>query len=278
MEWELSEVTFASDNSVSFEVEMTHLDYRAAAEAVIDDEEQRWDLTRILVLFFADAITEDEMLVQTSDLASEYLLDELEKNPKEVTLTSTIQLVYSEKEETWTVEKVPEVFKACTDCFMNVDPMMYLSDEDIRSNMLEVGFDMVTEGEIDYYSYAFLYSAYGEKVQESVDSLLNDLDTSGWFDDATQDFADSYKVGTQTIVFFFALLQMHPGVEFTCEFYKDDPTNIFETETAIMTDMPEEALIIFDADIPEGLTQGTYGITIRLTDGSVFLEDAIEVK
>jgi hypothetical protein len=274
MTWEFGEVMFYSDTAYTVKVEITHKDLNAAGNAIMDNPEKRLEVFSALVMDYADI----EMDMDYTELPTEYLVDELENDPQDIVSTGAIELVYDEEEKVWTVDTLPDIFEVCLDYDITVDPTLLLESGEWLSDMLEASHNLAVEGKIDLDTYKFMYSSVGEKVLEPVESLQADLSASGWFDVVTEDFAVEYKEGTTQIVYYFSFLKEHPGVGFVCEFYQDDPNNIVYTKEFILTDMPEDLMIIFEAEVQEGLAKGIYGAKVSLADGSVFLQEEIEVK
>lgn len=274
MTWKFGEVMYYSDTAYTVKVEITHKDLDAAGNAIMDDPEKRLEVFGALVLDYA----EKEGGPGYTELPTEYLLDELENNSQDIVSTGAIELVYDEEEKIWTLDTVPDIFAKCLNYDVTVDPTVLVESGEYLSGMLEASYKLTIEGKIDLDTYRFMYFSCGEKVLEPVESIQADIMGSGWFDMSTQDYSAQYKEGTTSIVYYFALQKLHPGVEFVCETYKDDPTNIIKTETTIMTDMPEDQLAVFTTDVPEGLVKGIYGVTISSSDGSIVLQQEVEVK
>ncbi len=280
MTWEFGEGEFVSDSVFSIDVEMTYKDPLAAGEAVIGDDDKRLNVAGILVLGFIemdDAVYE-KALSESADVLSEYLITELQKNPKEITTKGTIELAYNTEQNRWVLTELPEIFTVCGNCTQNVDPFVRLPEEEIESSYVEASSRLLSEEKITPFVYDILYLTYGEQVEESVESLKKDLLANEWFDFETMELAKNYIAGSTKLVYFFAFNEEHIGVVFEYEFYKDGQSDSLVSGKKIFTDRQELNAILINTNIPEGLTKGTYYVKIRLADGTIFIEDEINVK
>lgn len=269
-----------SDSTFSIDVEMTYKDPLAAGEAMIANEDQRLDVAGILVLglIAPDETDYEKAISKSAEVMVEYLVAELEQNPREVTSTGVIELVYNTEHNTWILTQFPEVFTVCRRCTANIDPFSRLSEEEIKRNFLAVASRWLSEEIMPPNIYEIIYLLYGEQVEESVDSLQKDIIANEWFDFETMDVAKNYKAGSKKLVYFITFNEEHVGVVFEYEFFMDDPTESIISGKKIFTDRQELNSILINTNITEELTKGTYYVKILLADGSILLEDEIQVK
>jgi hypothetical protein len=113
----------------------------------------------------------------------------------------------------------------------------------------------------------------GEYTKESVEAVI---DQQGWYDYTTNTFTTSYGPNTTDIGYFITFTQYVPGLVITCNFYMGDGTSSLYSEAFTM----EEDYDYYDAGITAATVfpAGTYRVVLTLADGSVLVDQTVQVS
>ncbi len=278
LEWSIGEATIDADSLISVEVELTYADYKSAVDTVFSDPEKMTEIHRPIVLHSVNLMelpeADDEYLTRYSD----YIMAEMDKNPKTVTSTGTVVLKYNADLNTWTLASVPKLFRTFEWFYGQVDPMFndsFENSEEFEFYMIAAAEKLYEEDQIDYESYYWVYDTFCERAVIDIEEVKDRMSGFGWADYETQQEVTHYKAGTPEFAFVIDFFVPLPGLMLFYEYYKVGKKDTLYEWSVIMTGRTGTYLTYW----PEGgLKKGEYRIIVRVVDGSVLVEDTITVK
>jgi hypothetical protein len=202
------------------------------------------------------------------------------------TETVSIDLSYDETTQEWNVTYIPSSFLPCSDFEYNFDPIYnytYNDDDSISDQILNSAADaLLAEGSITQEQYNSLVgdatttvetSTAGAYTKESVEAVI---DQQGWYDYTANTFTTSYGPNTTDIGYYITFTQYVPGLTITCNFYMGDGTSSLYSESFTM----EEDFNYYDTGITAATVfpAGTYRVVLTLADGSVLVDQTVQVS
>jgi len=278
LEWSVGEATIDADSLISIEVELTYADYESAVDVVFSDPEKMAEIHRPIVLHSINLMerqeSEDEYLTRYSD----YIMAEMDKNPKTVTTKGTLVLRYNETGSTWALVSVPDIFRTFEWFYGQVDPMSGQTSTDSTLSdayMIAATELLFEEKEIEYGDYYWLYDTFCSRAVMKIEEVKDRLSSSGWADFESQEDVSYYKTGTPQFAFYVDFFIPLPGLMLFYKYYKVGQKAPLMEDKVVMTGLTGTYLTYW----PEGgLKKGEYKIIVTTVDGSVIVEDTIKVK
>lgn len=278
LEWSVGEATIDADSLISVDVELTYADYRSAVDVVFSDPEKMAEIHRPIVLHSINLMerqeSEDEYLTRYSD----YIMAEMDKNPKTVTTKGTLVLRYNGTGNTWTLVSVPDVFRNFEWFYGQVDPMSSQASADSKladKYMIAATELLFEEKEIEYGDYYWLYDTFCDRAVMKIEEVTDRLSSYGWVDFESQEDVSYYKAGTPQFAFYVDFFVPLPGLMLFYKISKVGQKDPLMEDKVVMTGQTGTYLTYW----PEGgLKKGNYEIIVRIVDGSVLVEDTISVK
>jgi len=279
LEWTVGEATIDEKSLISIELDLTYPDYKAAVNTVVYNEEKMTEVFRPSVLNVID----DDQPYDLSPYVNRYIdfvLLEMDENPKTVTTEETLVIRFNATDNTWRLITVPEMFRDFESFEYNVDPIHVEETseefEDLANKYWIAATELLyEEEEIDFFEYRSAYWRGCDRREMTIEEAKDRLKNTGWYDFVNSNGVTYYKEGDPELVFYINFHVPQPGLMLYYEFFEVGQETPLMEGQEIMMGLPAQYVSYFSED---GLKKGNYKVIVRIEDGSVLVEDTITVR
>ncbi|MBN1775280.1 MAG: hypothetical protein JW817_02310 [Clostridiales bacterium] len=275
MTWTIGEKEMLSGTAADIEVSVCYPDHFGAADEVVQDKERMVEVTRPVVLYYAQRTNEREAFLEYSNQIAEYVVGAIGNTEIVLAAEDVFRLKYDDAEQVWRVIRIPECFLAFSD-FYSFDPMNRSAAEDTLEILMTAAAELFEEGEIERVEYEALLTGWLQMAgppEYSVEEIRDAVDRFGWYDIKADRFVEEYDKGAEAIFLRIYFDRAMMGLVLDYEVFRGDTSM---GGSSVM--MLDEKWVTIGINGNPGFPADTFRVVVCLPDGSVLADSSVEIK
>ncbi len=284
MSWEITSVTAYSQTEYYADIDLTYKLFNEAVAAVYSDTDKMVEISKPALLGLIVAPDDSARFEVYMDGIANSVV---EYNATAIPTTETvgIDMAYDEITKEWIINYVPSVFMSCADFDGNFDPIYNYTynEDDVRSESIldTAAAALLAEGSITQEQYDLYMGnvtapdetvASGVYTKETVDAAIAQ---QGWYDYTNYVFVTAYGPNTGVLGYVLFFNQYMPGLTVNCEYFIDGETTSFFSSQYVLE--ADNDIYDFGLTSDSVFPAGTYRVVLTLPDGSVLVDQTVEV-